>query len=144
MRTEITLPLDAEPPLWFERYEECQRIADGCAQTLALVTSVSPDQENDALGLGPSSDSTAPKVERLPNDQASKRLCESVSAMLLELEEACSWLANLANAATSDRDPMDDPPSSTEIILLKNIRRRFFNNITNCKAQLFCPCSTCY
>ena len=136
MRIGITLPLAVEPPAWIWRYEECQRIADGCAQTLALVTSVPPDQENSALGLGPSADPSAPRVERLPNDQASKRLCESVSAMLLELEEACSWLANLANAATSDRDPMDDPPSHTEIILLKNIRRRFFNNITSCKAQL--------
>lgn len=106
--TDATLAARAAPPAWLPRYEECLRIADGCAQTLALVSANS---------------STAPDVA------AATRLCESVAAMLHELEDACTWLGSLAAAPAAAH-------TRAETTLLRNVRARLVHTISSCKAQL--------
>ena len=115
--TEATLAARATPPAWLPRYEECLRIADGCAQTLALVAGSSSDHGSRG-GRG-----TAPDA------QAAARLCESAAAMLHELEDACAWLGSLATAPSTAH-------TRAEAALLRNVRARFVHSISSCKAQL--------
>ena len=109
------------PPAWVPRYEECLRIADGCAQTLALVTGGSGDNSGSGDGNGSSSNSSNAASSDI---QAAVRMCESVAAMVRELEEACAWLGSIA------------APTRTEAALLRNVRRRLVNTVSSTKAQL--------